>query len=275
MNLHLLSAREVVEAALQAYEAERAPLSGDGTFQKAISGPAAIYDTNGLIQDFDGEGIPDIVAGGYSGPAFLKGNGDGTFQNPVYSNTTLQMFGFDVGADVNGDGEPDLVNNVGTFVMIGNGDGTFQLPFSYSAVGEFGVTALAGDFTSDGIADLEIVTEDLFSGAITASLYASSPTIDLLPTTINFGAVKVGQTSLPAKIQVANLGNGVLSISGITASGNFMEQNNCGSKLAIGAKCAITVRFKPASTGVLTGVVTIKDNALSSAQQIALKGTGK
>jgi hypothetical protein len=249
--------------------------NGDGTFQKAISGPAAIYDTNGVIQDFDGDGIADIVVGTYSGPAFLKGNGDGTFQNPVYSNATLQMFGFDVAADINGDGKLDLVNNVGTFAMLGNGDGTFQPPFGYSAVGEFGVTALAGDFNSDGIADLEIVTEDLFSGATTASLYASGPTIDLFPTAINFGTVKVGQISSAVKVQVANAGNGVLSLASITVSGDFTEQNNCGTKLAIGATCTVEVRFKPATTGMLSGAVTFKDNALSGSQLISLKGTGK
>lgn len=65
--------------------------NGDETFQKVIAGPSAIYSSEAVIKDFDGDGKPDIVVGTYNGLAFLKGNGNGTFQNPVYSNAAISF----------------------------------------------------------------------------------------------------------------------------------------------------------------------------------------
>ena len=63
----------------------------------------------------------------YSSVAFLKGNGNGTFQNPVYSNPTMCCVM--LAEDINGDGKLDLVNNTdGVLAMLGNGDGTFNRP---------------------------------------------------------------------------------------------------------------------------------------------------
>jgi hypothetical protein len=63
-------------------------------------------------------------------------------------------------------------------------------------------------------------------------------------------------------------------IGSILVSGNFSQTNNCGITVSVGANCAIQVQFTPTATGVLTGNVSISDNAAGSPQVISLSGTG-
>jgi len=75
----------------------------------------------------------------YDGIAFLAANGDGTFQDPIYSDSTFQLCCQLVASDVSGDGKLDLVNvnaGSGVVVMLGNGDGTFQAPATYGSPGQ-------------------------------------------------------------------------------------------------------------------------------------------
>jgi hypothetical protein len=251
--------------------------NGNGTFQNAIPGPEVNNSTQAIIRDFDGDGKPDFVAGTYEGIVFLKGNGNGTFQNPVYSIPIIQFCCEFTAEDVNGDGKLDLVSNEyqDVFAMLGNGDGTFQPPVTNSANGQiYSGNIVVGDFNSDGIGDIGLIFQDVTSGTTDVSLYLSTPTVAVSPSAINFGSVKVGQTSSAVPIQLTNVGNGSLAISGVTVSGDFLERSDCAKKIATDGTCSIKVQFKPEATGALTGEAIIKDNALGATQQILLTGTG-
>ena len=65
-----------------------------------------------------------------------------------------------------------------------------------------------------------------------------------------------------------------LSISNIATSGDFSQTNNCGTSLAAGVHCAISVTFTPTATGTRTGTLTVSDNASNSPQTVSLSGTG-
>ena len=73
---------------------------------------------------------------------------------------------------------------------------------------------------------------------------------------------------------LSNLGNATLTISKISVGANFSQTNNCGSSVAVGASCTITVTFTPTTIHDITGAVTVKDNATGSPQTAALAGTG-
>jgi hypothetical protein len=66
-----------------------------------------------------------------------------------------------------------------------------------------------------------------------------------------------------------------LSISSISISGNFTENNNCKGELSIGAACTIQIRFVPKTRGTQTGTVTIVDGSPGGTQRISLTGVGK
>src|SRR6202035_2748588 len=100
-------------------------------------------------------------------PIVLLGNGNGTFQAPIYGTHSLYpagvpnsyVRGWAVG-DFNGDGKMDIAANIvasGVTVELGNGDGTFQAPV-FTPVSNLGYSrwVAAGDFNGDGKTDLAI-----------------------------------------------------------------------------------------------------------------------
>ncbi len=107
--------------------------------------------------DFNGDGIPDLIAIVYYGPqnAFVfLGKGDGTF----VAATPFPLQGFTsslVVGDFNQDGKVDVALGYASSVevLLGNGDGTFNQAPGSPLTGA-GLSLLAGDFNHDGKVDL-------------------------------------------------------------------------------------------------------------------------
>ncbi len=101
------------------------------------------------------------------------------------------------------------------------------------------------------------------------------PTAILSTPTLAFAPQQVGTTSAAQTVTLTNNSSTALSISSITASSGFAETNDCGTSLAAGANCTLSVTFAPTTFGQLTGTVTLTDTASSgSTQTINLKGKG-
>jgi hypothetical protein len=75
-------------------------------------------------------------------------------------------------------------------------------------------------------------------------------------------------------VTLSNTGSAVLNITSIASSGDFGQVNTCGSSVAAGAKCSITVKFKPTGINTRTGSITVTDNATTSPQTVSLTGIG-
>jgi hypothetical protein len=90
-----------------------------------------------------------------------------------------------------------------------------------------------------------------------------------------FGAQLAGTTSDPQTVTLSNTGTATLTISSITASGDFSASDTCGTSLVAGSNCPISVTFHPTAGGSRTGTLTITDNAFDSPQHVALSGTGQ
>src|SRR5207249_1982468 len=103
-------------------------------------------------------------------------------------------------------------------------------------------------------------------------------TAKLSPTSLSFGTVAIGTTSPAKTVTLTNVGTTTLTITGIaitgTNAGDFAQTHTCGTSLAAGASCSISVAFKPTASGTRTAAVSVSDSAAGSPQTVALSGTG-
>lgn len=96
------------------------------------------------------------------------------------------------------------------------------------------------------------------------------PQVTLSATSITFAAQVVGASSPASPISFKNNQNIALPIQGVATTGDFTQTNTCGSQLAAGATCSISVVFKPTAAGTRTGILSIRDSAVGSPQNISL-----
>jgi probable HAF family extracellular repeat protein len=105
----------------------------------------------------------------------------------------------------------------------------------------------------------------------------AAPLAALTPLSGAFGSVTVGSASTAQVFTLANAGNAVLpitsvSLAGANASSFRIATNACGSTLAAGASCAISLTFNPSAAGSASASLTVVDSV--GTQTAALSGTG-
>jgi hypothetical protein len=105
--------------------------------------------------------------------------------------------------------------------------------------------------------------------------------VTLGPSSITFPTTTVGSSSSPASVTLTNHLTSALTISSITASGQFSVSPSGGSPCANGTvvpalgACTFTVTFRPAAAGSIQGAITVVHNATFSPQEVMLTGTGQ
>jgi 6-phosphogluconolactonase (cycloisomerase 2 family) len=101
-------------------------------------------------------------------------------------------------------------------------------------------------------------------------------TVTFSPTTLTFASQPTGTTSTGQAITLTNTATTSLSISTVSASGDYSETDTCaGKSIAASKTCAITVKFAPTTTGAIKGTITVTDAAATSPQEVSLTGTGE
>jgi len=91
---------------------------------------------------------------------------------------------------------------------------------------------------------------------------------------LTFSAQAVGTASAAQTIMVTNSGNAALTATQIVTSDDFIETDSCVGVTAVGATCAVQIRFLPTQTGVLNGTATIYGNVAGGQATAALTGIG-
>ncbi len=256
--------------------------NGNGSFRPDGYYPLSLSPESIATGHFNADKKIDLAVGNYQGNSIsvLLGNGNGTFGQAVDYGTYFPTW-VAVG-DLNGDSKEDLVaSNSGSntipptasvSVLMGNGDGTFQPGVVYPAGGNLKYVAI-GDFNGDHKPDLVAVDE--LGGAIITLL--NTGVVSFTPTTpLTFASQLLGTKSAPKSVILTNAGATALSISSISlqGGGQFQYSHTCGTSVAPGANCSITVRSQPTTEGSVIGTVTIHDSASSKPQVIELRGAG-
>lgn len=106
----------------------------------------------------------------------------------------------------------------------------------------------------------------------TAGSGSPSATLTASPGSLTFADQAVNTTSAAQSVTVTNSGAATASITGGTAGGDFAQTNTCGTALAAGANCTVSVTFGPTASGTRT--LTLTGDQSNNPTTVALSGTG-
>ena len=132
------------------------------------------------------------------------------------------------------------------------------------------VTPADSDFNT---AKSELLREQIQAGMATCA-GKSLNVMTYSPADLVFTSTTVGATTAAKTVTVTN--NQLSTVTGLSISifGDFSETNNCGTSLASGKSCTVTVKFTPTASGERTGAVIVSDGGAGQPQTIQLTGTG-
>jgi len=215
----------------------------------------------------------------------LTGTGTGSGGSAVSLSPATQNFG-SVGVGSSSSANFTLTNGTSLLTITniattGNYSPTSTCPISpqtLTANTSCTITVTFNPGTTGTLAGTLTVTDSASNSPQTATLTgtgANGSTASLSPASQNFGSVAVGSSG-SATFTLTN-GTSPLTISGIGAAGNYSQTSDCPvspQTLAANGSCTITVSFNPATTGTLTGTLTVSDSASNSPQTATLTGIG-
>jgi hypothetical protein len=103
----------------------------------------------------------------------------------------------------------------------------------------------------------------------------NSATLSANPGSLTFATQALNTTSAAQNVTISNTGTAAASVSGVSVSGDYLQTNTCGTSIAAGGSCTVSVSFRPTASGTRTGTLTVTSNATNSPTTVALSGTGQ
>lgn len=166
-------------------------------------------------------------------------------------------------------------------IRVGTGGRNLQVLIPTNSVGGTltGITLNGNsvNYTIQSIKGMTYATFVAIAGLYQAT-YSPQAVANLTPVSILFGNQVVNTISAAQTVQLSNAGTAQMTINSISLSGanpaDFAQTNNCGSSLAAGASCTISVTFTPLNTGSRSATLVVSDSVTGSPQTAALSGTG-
>jgi hypothetical protein len=165
--------------------------------------------------------------------------------------------------------------NGSTFAtVVGSADYTFTSPTNVVSITvpattaryvRVNVTANTG-WPAGQVSEFEVYPSGGTSG--------NSATLSANPSSLTFATQALNTTSTAQAVTVSNTGTAAASVSGVSVTGDFSQTNTCGTSIAAGASCSVSVSFRPTASGTRTGSLTVTSNASNSPTTVTLSGTG-
>lgn len=230
-------------------------------------------------------------ATGGSSTVALAGTGNAVPQATV----ALSANAIDFGALVSGTASPArsvTVSNSGqaalTFSSItvgGTNAGVFSLggtcstATSVPAGGSCTVTVTANSSGSGAFSGNLSLASNASNGAVSVALSgtvsAPAPAVSASPSAVAFGSQTIGAAASTQAVTLSNTGNVALALNGIGVSGASsvtIASKTCGTTLAVGANCTVTLSFAPTTAGAAAATLAVTSNA--APLQVTIAGTG-
>jgi hypothetical protein len=177
-----------------------------------------------------------------------SGNATVTFTSIAVTGTNLANFG--------------ETNNCGSSLTQGS-TCTINVTFSPTTAGSYSAAVTLTDNAANNPQSVGLSG----TGIVPVTLSASS---------LSFGTVLVGTSKTASPVTLTNQMSVALTGITVAATGTgYSQVNTCGTSIAAGATCTITVKFTPTASGTVTGAVTITDSAPNSPQSFTLTGVGE
>ena len=254
--------------------------SGDGgpaTSAKLNSPNDIASDQSGniYISDFSNCAIREVTASNgnintIAGNGTCTDTGDG---GPAINATLASRGG--IGTDLAG----DIYLSAGGIRKIDTSGNINTLTGNGTQLGVYGIPATSASFPRGSyVPRVDNYGNLLFAGQTGATSYQVAqigPNGDL-----QFGNQSVNVATSAQTVTLQNTGTATLNLSGAmmlagSNPGDFsVVSDTCGSTLAAGATCTLSITFTPGATGTRSASIAVPSNAGSSPQSIILGGTG-
>lgn len=230
-------------------------------------------------------GSVTVVSNAANSPATLTVSGTGVQAQIVVVPSSVSFGSASVGVT---NSQTLTIQNPGTSALsvtqasLSGAGFTFfglALPLSVPAGGSstfnVGFTPASAGSASGSITLISNTTNSPLVVPFSGTGIASTLQLSASPASLNFGSLTTGASAMQT-VTISNTGNSSVSISQLSASGTGYATNAVAVplSLAAGQSTSFSVTFAPASTGSLSGSVTVVSNATNSPLVIALSGTG-
>jgi len=182
---------------------------------------------------------------------------------------------------IGADGTIYIGSEDGNLYALTDGGTSATLKWSFTTNSEIDASAVIG---ADGTVYIGSEDNNLyaFGSGTSVPTPSAAPTpapsitsASLSPTSLNFGSVQQGATAT-GNVTFTVAGVFPLFVSTLTFSDPVdfaVAGNSCAAGAASGTTCTVTIAFAPQSIGVISGTLTIGDNADTSPQIVNLTGT--
>jgi len=240
------------------------PITASSDYESYVPANADDGNTSTYWESTDGAGYPQTLTVDLGSTQSI---GSVTLDLPPSSAWSTRTETLSVLGSTNDSTFSQLVGSAGyTFNPSTGNTVTIPLPSGTSdRYVELSFTGNTG-WSAAQLSELEVFSGGGSSGGSSA-LTAS-------PSSESFGNENVGSTSSAQSVTVTNPGSGAVSMSSVGVTGPFGESNNCGTSLAAGASCTVSVTFTPTAAGSATGTLSVNSGAPGSPLTVALAGTG-
>ncbi|MFC4587025.1 choice-of-anchor D domain-containing protein [Sphaerisporangium corydalis] len=192
--------------------------------------------------------FPALQVGGTSSAQAVTISNGGTAAAPISSVTAT--------------GDYTQTNNCGSSLAAG-ATCTVNVTFRPTATGTRTGTLTLASSAPGGPVTVSLTGTGTNGVALTAS-----------PASLSFGSRQAGSTSPAQTVTVTNSGSASAALSGVTTTGDYAQTTTCGSTLAAGASCTVSVTFTPTASGSRPGTVRVASNDVNSPLTVSLSGSG-